>query len=90
MDIQGNGQSIVDGDATPSPTDDTDFGTTNVSGLTVAHTFTIENTGTGDLNLTDSPRVQISGMHAADFTITSQPSSPVASGGGTTTFEVTL
>ncbi len=90
MDVQGNGQSIVDGDALPSLTDDTDFGSINVSNVTAAHTFTIENTGDGGLNLTDAPEVQISGTHAADFTVTSQPTSPVAASGGTTTFEITF
>ena len=90
MDVQGNGQSIVDGDASPSLTDDTDFGSINVSTGTAAHTFTIENTGIGDLNLTDSPEVQINGPHAADFTVTSQPASPIAASGGTTTFEITF
>jgi len=42
------------------------------------------------LNLTDSPKVQISGTHAGDFTVTSQPSSPIAGSGGTTTFEITF
>ena len=90
MDVQGNGQSIVDGDASPSLTDDTDFGSINVSTGTAVHTFTIENTGIGDLNLTDSPEVQINGINAADFTVTSQPASPIAASGGTTTFEITF
>lgn len=90
IDVQGNGQSIVDGDTVPSPTDDTDFGYIDVSSGTVVHTFTIENTGDVDLNLTDSSKVQISGTHAADFTVTSQPSSPVAASSGTTTFEITF
>ncbi|GAK56577.1 glycosyl hydrolase family 98 putative carbohydrate binding module [Candidatus Vecturithrix granuli] len=56
------------------------FGMVNVgSGLT--KTFTIENTaGTADLILSGSPRVAISGTHAADFTVTRQPASPVAPG----------
>jgi len=90
MDVQGSGQSINDGDSTPNSVDDTDFGDAVVGVETVAHTFTIENTGGGALNLTSSPKVTISGVNAADFTVTSQPSSPVAASGGTTTFEVTF
>ena len=90
MDVLGNSVSIADGDATPSAADDTDFGSTHVDSGTIVHTFTIENTGNDDLNLTDSPEVQISGAQAGDFTVTSQPASPVASGGGTTTFEITF
>ena len=90
MDVLGNSVSIADGDATPSVADDTDFGSVAADSGTVVHTFTIENTGDADLDLTDTPEVQISGAQAGDFTVTSQPSSPVASGGGTTTFEITF
>lgn len=90
MDVQGNGVSITDGDSAPEEADDTDFGNVDVNGGTVAHTFTIENTGDADLNLTNTPKIEITGTHAADFTVTAQPTSPVVNGGGTTTFEVTF
>ena len=87
MDVQGLGISIADGDATPSTTDDTDFGSIGVSGGTVAHTFTISNTGTADLTLTGSPAVTLTvGTH---FTVTVQPTSPVISNTATT-FDVTF
>ena len=85
MNVKGNNVSIVDGDATPSTTDDTDFGA--ITSGTVSHTFTIENTGTNALNLTGTPKVVIGGANASDFSVTSQPASPVAAG-GTTTFTV--
>jgi cytoskeletal protein CcmA (bactofilin family) len=88
MDVQGNGISIADGDMTPSTTDDTDFGPADISSGTVDHTFTVENTGNADLNLTGSPKVVISGTNAADFSVIIQPSSPVAANGGTTTFTI--
>jgi len=88
MDVQGNGISIADGDATPSTTDDTDFGSADVTTGQVDHTFTIQNTGSADLNLTGTPKVVIAGAHADDFTVTADPTSTVASGGGTTTFTV--
>jgi fibronectin-binding autotransporter adhesin len=51
--------------------------------------FTISNTGTAALNLTGSPDlVAVSGVDAADFTVTAVPTTPVTSGGGTTTFTV--
>ncbi|MCP4439018.1 MAG: choice-of-anchor D domain-containing protein, partial [Aureispira sp.] len=50
------------------------------------HTFTITNSGTGDLALTGGTVVVIGGTHASDFTVTQQATSPVTSGGGTTTF----
>lgn len=52
IEIQGNSTEITDGDATPDPTDDTDFGNVAVAGGTNAHTFTINNIGTDDLNIT--------------------------------------
>ena len=88
MDVQGNGHTISNGDTSPSTTDDTDFGAISIAGGTVDHTFTIKNTGTADLNLTSTPKVQVTGTDAGDFTVTVQPTSPVASGGGTTTFTV--
>jgi len=86
MDVQGNGISIADGDITPSIADDTDFGTVNV-GSSVTHTFTIYNTGTGDLTLS-TPTLLGPGA-TANYTISTLPTSPVAPG-GFTTFDVTF
>ena len=88
MDVQGNGNSITDGDSTPSTADATDFGSTDIVTGTVDKTFTIINMGSTNLTLSGSPRVSINGMHASDFTITAFPASPVAPAGGTTTFSV--
>jgi hypothetical protein len=103
MDVSGLSVSIPDGDATPSATDDTDFGTVAVAGGTNANTFTITNSGSATLNLTgtsspvaliptdtSTPLVTIGGTNAADFTLTSDASTPVLSGGGTTTFTITF
>ena len=85
--VSGNGVNIVDGDATPSTTDFTDFGSRIPGGSTLTRTFTIQNTGPEPLALVGTPLVQVSGLAAADFTVTAQPTSPVASG-GSTTFQV--
>jgi hypothetical protein len=91
MNILGNGVSISDGDLDPDASDDTDFGSAGLGGSGVTHTFTIENTGSDTLTLTDpSPYVAISGTHAGDFTVSSIPSGSIASGGGSTTFAVTF
>jgi hypothetical protein len=84
MDVKGNGNSIVDGDGVPSTTDGTDFGALLVDGATLSHSFTIYNTGDGDLLLLEIPQVVISGNNAGDFTVTLQPTSPVAPAGSTT------
>ena len=90
MDVQGGTPlvSIPDGDTTPQVADGTDFGSADITTGSVDRTFTIENTGTADLDLTGTPKLDITGTHAVDFSVTVQPTSPVASGGGTTTFTV--
>ncbi|MFT3980902.1 MAG: choice-of-anchor D domain-containing protein [Ferruginibacter sp.] len=90
MNIKGNGTTITDGDNTPSTADHTDFGSTAVAGGTVTRTFTIENTGTATLNLTDlSPYIVIGGTNAADFSIAANPAGTIAAA-GTTTFQITF
>jgi serralysin len=87
--ITGNSVSILDGATTPSTTDHTDFGSAQVTGGTVVRTFTIANNGTVSLTLSGTPLVSVSGTHAADFTVTALPTSPVTAS-GSTTFQVTF
>lgn len=75
--VTGNGNAITDGDATPSATDHTDFGTTP-QGTTKPRTFTIENSG--DANLVISS-VALLGAGAAEFTITANPTGTIAPAG---------
>jgi len=90
MDVTGNAISIPDGDTSPRIEDLTDFGSINVRDGVVAHTYTITNSGSQPLNLTDTPTVTIGGTHANDFNLTTAATTPVATGGGTTTFAVTF
>ncbi len=87
--VSGNAVNIANGDATPRLEDHTDFGAAQVTVGSVERTFTLANTGTGPLTLSGSPRVQRGGPHAADFVVTTQPSSPVAAQ-GVTSFEITF
>jgi ELWxxDGT repeat protein len=81
-----DGQEISNGDARPSPLDGTDFGGV-VLGQSITHTFTIRNLGDADLTLTGSPSITLTtGM---PFSVTTQPSSPVANS-STTTFDITF
>ncbi len=90
INIVGNGNTINDGDTTPSLTNDTDFGSLNVLAGSNANTFTIQNTGGVDLNLTGgAPYVTITGANAGDFTLTANPTSPIAAS-GSTTFTITF
>jgi len=90
MDVFGNSISIPSGDTSPDTADQTDFGDADVATGLVTYTFTIQNSGSVDLNLTDTPIVIITGDHAADFLLTTDATTPVASGGGTTTFQISF
>ncbi len=92
IQITGNGNIITDGDETPVSTDYTHFGTID-PGSNQDRTFTITNTaGTttydGDLKLTGSSLVVIGGSNASDFTVQTQPSTPIAKNNSTTTFTI--
>src|SRR5436190_5196427 len=89
MDVKGNGQSIANGDSTPSLTDHTRFGFVPASSGTIVRTFTIDNSGNGVLLLTGTPKVAVGGPNAADFSVTPQPTSPLGSD-DSTTFDVTF
>jgi len=60
----------------PHKTGSYDFGKVNL-GYGVPVTFTIENLGGVNLDLTGKPRVSITGTNAKDFKVTVQPSSPI-------------
>jgi hypothetical protein len=65
------------------------FGNQDIGSASTSVTVTIENTGTGVLNLTSSPKVIISGANANEF-IVNQPASTTVASGATTTFLVTF
>lgn len=92
INVKGNNVNIADGDLTTDISDHTDFSSVSVSAGTVVRTFTIENLGNSVLTLSDlngRGYVEISGTNAADFSVSSQPSSSVAAS-GSTTFTVTF
>lgn len=86
INITGNAVSIIDGDTTPSLSDDTDFGSTNV-GVGLPKTFTIYNTSSSAPLSVGT--ISISGTNASDYSVTSAPSSVVAIG-SSTTFTITF
>ena len=79
MDVQGNANSIVDGDITPSIVDFTDYGTTSV-GVSVTKTYFVHNTGVANLNL---GAITFAGANPGDFSVTTAPAAIVAPGGNT-------
>jgi hypothetical protein len=89
INITGNGVSIPDGNVAISVVDDTDFGELEVTGaVTASHTFTIQNLGTTNLTLDDpSPYITLTG-DTTEFTLTANPTTPIAAA-GSTTFTIT-
>ncbi len=82
IDVQGNGNSIADGDASPRGADNTDFGDVTVAASVVSNTFAIRNDGAGTLTLTDD--ISVIG---AGFSVT-QPTSDAISPGNAVSFDV--
>ncbi len=83
INIKANGISIVNGDIIPSTLDDTDYGATN-TGTPIIKTFTIENLGFADLNISN-----ITLSNSSDFSITGTPYSSSVSASGNTAFDIT-
>ncbi|WP_445082171.1 choice-of-anchor D domain-containing protein [Candidatus Marithrix sp. Canyon 246] len=77
---------MADGDTSPNTSDHTDFGSVNISSGTLAHTFTIENSGLDNLSITNT---SITGTNASDFSVTDAPATPVTAS-ESTTFTITF
>ncbi|TAE07120.1 MAG: choice-of-anchor D domain-containing protein, partial [Bacteroidetes bacterium] len=86
INLQGNTTNIVDGDASPTATDHTDFGSLVSTGF--ARTFTIQNTGSLPLTVSN---VALSGTDASQFAIAGLPTFPFdVAGMSSQTFTVTF
>ena len=83
INVQQGGTNLLDGTGSYA------FGSILVGSSSGAITFTVDNLGTSDLNLTGTPKVAISGTDAAMFTVGTQPTTPVAPA-GSTTFTITF
>lgn len=80
--LSGNAMQITNGDASPSPDDDTGFGAIDI-GQSVSHTFGIANTGTDVLFLAGMPPVEITGFGADAFSVEIFPGTSIVPGEGT-------
>ena len=88
INIQGGNPivNILTGDNTPTVAKGSDFGAQNFNFGSISRTFTIQNTGSDVLTLTNP--ITISG--STDFTITTQPAITSIPAGGFITFVVTF
>jgi hypothetical protein len=68
MSVTGNTLSIPNGDTSPDPSDNTDFGIVTLSTGVKTDTFTIENAGPGALTI-PAGGITFTGAHAADFSV---------------------
>ncbi len=84
IDVTGNGVSIPDGDITPILDDHTDFDSTITNGLAIVRTYTVTNSGSANLTLTEPT---LSGD--TEFVASALSSTNLTPGGAAATFTVT-
>ena len=84
--VTGNGNAIVNGSTSPVRTNNTGFNVGDINGGGINKTFTITNSGTQLLHLSNdfASAVTITGANAADFTLVSAPAATVQPGKSTT------
>ncbi|WP_375559934.1 BspA family leucine-rich repeat surface protein [Bernardetia sp. OM2101] len=86
INVQGNGVDITSGTTSTSTTADTDFGSVTECGTNeITKIFTVQNSGAGLLSITD---ITVTGTNAADFVVSSIPTTVATS--GSETFIVTF
>jgi len=86
INLLGSALTILDGDITPSLSDDTDFGNISTNSL-VTRSYTIQNTGGSALAISS---ITLGGTGASQFSVGAlSPASPVAIG-GSAVFTVTF
>ncbi len=85
--VDASNNAITNGGAAATG-NNTDFGGACVSAGTVSKTYTIKNTGLTNLTLSGSPLAVLGGADAGQFSITTQPTTPISATTGTTTFTV--
>lgn len=84
INVTGNGVSIPDGSVTPLLGNHTAFGAVDIASGFLERTYTIESSGSIDLELGSPTAVELTGAGAGSFSISSLPATPIASGSATT------
>ncbi len=85
--VSGLGVEIINGTTSTSFTDGTKFGSVSLGGM-ITRTFTIENVGCVDLDLTGEPIVVIEGDDPSFFTVILQPAVTTLAPGESVDFQV--
>lgn len=67
-----------------------DFGKLTTSTSSSAITFTIENSGTADLNIAGSPKIVLAGTNSGDYILNTSSMSSTIAASGNTTFTITF
>lgn len=75
----GGTNNIINGNIIPNPFNNTLFGSIAIGG-SQDKDYRVENIGISGLNLTGTPRVEITGLNAADFNVITQPSATINAG----------
>ncbi|MGB0429412.1 MAG: choice-of-anchor D domain-containing protein [Bacteroidia bacterium] len=78
--ITGAYEEIVNGDSTTTGSDHTHFDEAIVSTGSKQRAFIVQNIGTLTMNLTGTPKVAISGTHAADYSVIRQLPNSISAG----------
>lgn len=82
--LEGNGLAIAAGANSTSVANGTDLGVVDTYQSSGTQTYTIRDVGGTALTLTGTPRVQISGANAGDFSVVAQPGSGVGANSSVT------
>jgi hypothetical protein len=89
MNVRGNSVTIVDGNTTVNTLDHTQFGAVALAlgGTPTTRTFTVENTSINPMYV---DAITITGVDAADFSVTTTPFPATVGGNSSLTFTVTF
>lgn len=86
IDVISNSISIIDGTTSTSTTNNTNYGSVNVTTGSIVKEYSITNNGTGILTLTGNPTI----TGSSDFSITTNPSGLTVNPTESVTFQITF
>ncbi|WP_179316611.1 GEVED domain-containing protein [Winogradskyella undariae] len=90
INIKANNISILNGFDAPYSLNNTLFAAREVTTTSAPKTYTIQNIGLTTLNLTGTPKVEITGLNSGDFAVSTQPSAVNITPNGELDFQITF